>query len=143
MGTSGSGAFELLGCDQRKKGQKYTPLNNSYSLSALRLTEVLECAITLGSCDTEASSTSTSSSSSLGRSLGGLFGLGGSTTDLPPLGLINTLDAVRVSQMRGAICPIKIQWAMALADLGLLKGASTYAKEAKNVLINMKQGKIG
>ena len=114
-------------------------MSNSESLSSLRLTEVMDYAISMSDCDT-AHDAPSSTSSSLGRSLGGLFGLGGSANDQPHTGITNVVDDVRLSEMRVAMCPIKLQWAMLLADLGLLKGASAYAREVKKFLINKKQG---
>ena len=133
------GAYELLGGSPGGDGRNFRSLSNSDSLSSLRLTEVMEYAISMTECDT-VHETPSSTSSSLGRSLGGLFGLGGGTNDHPTAGVTNVMDEVRLSEMRVAMCPVKIQWAMLLADLGLLRGASAYAKEVKRSLINRKQG---
>lgn len=80
-------------------------------------------------------------STSLKRSLGGLFGLIGTTdttstsTSISPLSGVNAQSpsALRSFQMRTALSPIKVQWALLLADLGMLKSASAYARDAKYV----------
>ena len=74
---------------------------------------------------------------SLGRSLGGLFGLGAAPVEPPPAGGVR---AVRASQMRAAVCGVKVLWALQLADLGLVAGAGAYAREAKGVLSAAKLG---
>ena len=87
-------------------------------------------------------------SNSLSRSLGGLFGLIG-TADSATSSIPNSTGGsgdIRSSQMRLAVSPVKVQWALLLADLGMLKEASAYAREVKNVLetpiIPIKQGTI-
>lgn len=83
---------------------------------------------------------------SLSRSLGGLFGLMGVTDTTSNTGSASgaglagsNAAAVKASQMRLALCPVKMQWALLLADLGLLKGASAYAREAKSVCLTAVQ----
>jgi hypothetical protein len=83
---------------------------------------------------------------SLTRSLGGLFGLMGVTDNSSNSGggtgaglAGSNAAAVKASQMRLALCPVKLQWALLLADLGLLKGASAYAREAKSVCLSAAQ----
>ena len=148
-------------------------LTSSHSLAALRLTEIMEWSMLCGESDSirDRDRDVPVPSMSLGRSLGGLFGLGGSsssggsssggsgsgTGDITTVAghgsgsgssissgnnNVSGLDAYRLSQMRVALCPIKIQFALQLADLGYLSRAAQYAKEAKAVLTNARQGNL-
>lgn len=110
------------------------------------MTEIMEYAFC---CDGkgEKGDKENDATNSLTRSLGGLFGLIGKedTANTIPNSTGGSGD-IRSYQMRLAISPIKVQWALLLADLGLLKEASAYAREVRNVLetpiVPIKQGKF-
>ena len=121
-----------------------TRLCASRSIIAFRMTEVMEWS-TCREGDNKEVKDGEVPSTSLKRSLGGLFGLIGttdttatststSTSTSPPSG-VNTQSpsALRSFQMRTALSPVKVQWALLLADLGMLKSASAYARDAKYV----------
>jgi hypothetical protein len=147
-----TGAYGLLGLDfsysrsHRKAGTNAqslplthsTRLCASRSIIAFRMTEVMEWA-TCREGDNKEVKEGEVPSTSLKRSLGGLFGLIGttdttSTSISPPSGVnAQSPSALRSFQMRTALSPIKVQWALLLADLGMLKSASAYARDAKYV----------
>lgn len=151
-----TGAYGLLGLDfsysrnSRKAGNNAqslplslthsTRLCASRSIIAFRMTEVMEWS-TCREGDNKEVKEGEVPSTSLKRSLGGLFGLIGTTdttstsTSISPLSGVNAQSpsALRSFQMRTALSPIKVQWALLLADLGMLKSASAYARDAKYV----------
>ena len=119
-----------------------THLCASRSIIAFRMTEVMEWS-TCREGDSKEVKEGEVPATSLKRSLGGLFGLIG-TTDTSSsssaaaagsgVGVgAQSASALRSFQMRAALSPIKVQWALLLADLGMLKGASAYAKDAKYI----------
>lgn len=149
-----TGAYGLLGLDfsysrgHKKAGTNAqslplslthsTRLCASRSIIAFRMTEVMEWS-TCREGDNKEVKEGEVPSASLKRSLGGLFGLIGttdttSTSISPPSGVnAQSPSALRSFQMRTALSPVKVQWALLLADLGMLKSASAYARDAKYV----------
>ena len=153
-----TGAYGLLGLDfSYSRGHKKagthtqsipltlthsTRLCASRSIIAFRMTEVMEWA-TCREGDNKEVKEGEVPSASLKRSLGGLFGLIGTTDTTSTSTLISTSppsgvnaqspSALRSFQMRTALSPVKVQWALFLADLGMLKAARAYARDAKYV----------
>jgi len=144
--SSGShSAYGLLGCDVA--APRHRNVNDPVALTAFRLTEVLEWAAWRGADaayggrggkskekDGSSSSSSGPASASFGRTLTGLFGLSaasaaapGAAADAPDASDPSSggdrgggVDPARFVKMRAALCPHKLRFAMALADLGLV-----------------------
>lgn len=151
--ASDSAAYGLLGLDSnesksiRKTHSSSVTLSLSHttrlcasrSIIAFRMTEVMEWS-TCREGDSKEVKEGEVPSSSLKRSLGGLFGLIGSTdtssssssaaANASGVG-VQSASALRSFQMRTALSPIKVQWALLLADLGMLRAATAYARDAK------------
>lgn len=140
----------LLGCDFSIP--KYKSLADCISISALRCTEILEYAllkrlraVNVGNVT---KSPSTEGIAAIGKSITGIFGWNSSnsakTSDTTSSSTIkssvcnnNVIDPnfkQKVYKMRAVLCPIKVRFAMVLADLGLLKEAIAYALDAKNLI---------
>ena len=120
-----------------------TRLCASRSIIAFRMTEVMEWS-TCREGDSKEVKEGEVPLTSLKRSLGGLFGLIGATDTSSSSSAAaaaggsggvgaQSASALRSFQMRAALSPIKVQWALLLADLGMLKAASAYAKDAKYI----------
>ena len=149
--ASDSAAYGLLGLDSNEsKSLRKTHSSVTLSLShttrlcasrsiiAFRMTEVMEWS-TCREGDGKEVKEGEVPSSSLKRSLGGLFGLIGTTDTSSSSAAAATASGVgaqsasaqRSFQMRTALSPIKVQWALLLADLGMLRAATAYARDAK------------
>lgn len=135
--SNSSTSFGLLGLEVNSHDGKKraVTLSDCPSLFALRLTEILEWTLSKEKESTDSAVVASSGvGSSLSKSLGGLFGLGVAidkekTSASAPSGV----DA-RVLAMRSVLCPLKVRWALLLADYGDIKGAGAYAREAKGLI---------
>jgi hypothetical protein len=157
-----AGKYSLLGCDVSQA--KHRAIMDCLSISALRGTEILEYTLhkRLAAQVAEVSmgkSPSADGIASFGKSLTDMFSwkggasaggnvppkspkptgnasgdkAGASGADKPAPVVSNSLR-YRVAKVKAVLCPLKVRFAMVLADFGLLKEAAAYALDAKNTV---------
>ena len=141
--TRGSHQYSLLGCDMFSP--RHRAIADCVSLCSLRMTEILEWALNRSLNDSN-NSGANASTSSLSKSIIGLFGLGGgggkavdqqnqgdaadSSSAIQSFGISQT----RLLHLRSVLCPLKLRLAYILADFGMVKEATAYAMEAKAIV---------
>jgi len=156
--------FSLIGSNFLKDRHKsFFSIEN---LLALRLTEIFECLVIEGGKrrkDADArpngGGVSAAAPSGIVRSLSGFLGLGGSqqqpqataisdpsmsVTSMEseaPRNKILDIPPESLLQFRTALSPLKLRFAMLLADLGCIKDSFDYCKEVKDFIVVVEEGK--
>jgi hypothetical protein len=135
--------YTLLGCDVSLPSHR--AVADCVAISALRMTEVLEWALSRSFNSGNRSGGSGGAVASLGKSLIGMFGLGPAAPNESDKTKAGTgagtgpaegegLTPSQFLHVRSVLCPLKLRFAYVLADLGLVKEAAAYASEAKQIV---------
>lgn len=140
-----AGKYTLLGCDLNAK-PKYRLLCDYTSVAALRRTEVLEwllqCAVDAEEAEFAGSAGGKSGSSMWGWN--GSAGASGASGSKGPGGGTSANSRKsseevqkrreRLQRTKATLCPLKLRFAMVLADLGFTQAAAAYAREIKLIV---------
>jgi hypothetical protein len=139
--------FALIGYDSSSNGTRLCA--DIFTIAAFKMTELLEIAFRRSVATNDANTSNVSKSVT---SIFGWLGSSGKSAEgkKPPssanlLGAGNSESAEKLTKFRVYLCPIKIRYAMLLADLGLVEQASMYVAEVLRFVkeIEEKQSKSG
>ena len=131
-----AGQYLLLGCDLSQGSNRN--MDNCISLSALRMTEVLEFILAHPDAAASSATSAAPSSSSGGSGFSSLFNWGSSSSSKNN----NTNNSnnskqessLLLSKVRAALCPLKLRFALLLADFGLTREAADYARAVRAIV---------
>ena len=150
--TCGKGNFVLLGCSSEEaNAERGLSMADLRFISAMRMSEVFEWSLLRGASTSKAStkaSSSTGDKKSSSNSLSSFFGLGGAKASGPDGGNdpassssdfqsatvpVKRMSPEAILKCRVALCPVKLKYALFLADLGLSNEAASYVRDIKAV----------
>jgi hypothetical protein len=121
--------FTLLGCESSFGGSRI--MADVISISALRMSEIFERSLSLTPISTSPEEKEKQSASAKGG-LFGWFQSNNKTQSTASAAASETTKVVdeKMVKLAAVLCPYKVRFAMTLADMGLVKEASSYIRSA-------------